>query len=173
VLSQEQTSCLVSPLRQELLGAFIRFGPAAVDEIAQKLGRRAKSLYYHVDLMERVGLLRKVGERPTAKRPEALYDAVSERVLFDPSHEEEVRKSVQGLVRMVGRELGRVFPAQEPAVIRITSRLSPADRDELVRKLENLAQWAKSRDNPEMPRISLTQFMVPLGEANAGSSDDG
>lgn len=162
ILTREQTTCLVSTVRQELLSGFIRYGPAPVDEIAGKIGKRAKSLYYHVELMEEVGLLRKVGMQPAAKRPEAIYDVVAERVVYDSAHEEEVRKSIQGLVRTVGRELERSPREEEPAVIRISSRLSKKDRDELVKRMGEIALWAKGKDDPNQKRVSLTQFMAPL-----------
>lgn len=45
---------LVSPVRQELLSAIGLYGPCSARELASRLGRSVTSLYYHLELLERV-----------------------------------------------------------------------------------------------------------------------
>ena len=56
-----------------------------IADIAQRMGRPATALYYHVRILEKVGVLRRVGERPGVKRAEAVYDLVADRIAYPPS----------------------------------------------------------------------------------------
>ncbi len=170
-LTSEQASCLVSALRQELMSAFISFGPAPIDEIARRIGRRPTSLYYHVDLLERTGLLRRTGSQVAGKRPETIYDSICERLRFDtdrvPESEDMVRQSMLSMIRASEREFNKAAlqgseSGTGPSAFKTNPRLSPEDRAEFQRRLLELIEWAKKRDDPGYPRVGLTHIIVPL-----------
>ena len=73
----EQQKVLVSPVRQEMLGHFCAREALSIAELAKLMGRPATALYYHVGLLERSGVLRRVGERPSGKRMETLFAAAA------------------------------------------------------------------------------------------------
>src|SRR5579862_2411349 len=132
-LSPDQASCLVSALRQELISAFISFGPAPIDEIARRLGRRPTSLYYHVELLEQTGLLRRIGSQVAGKRPEIIYDSACERMQFDPSggaeYQDVVRQSMLSLIRISERQYNEAAlrtceDGSGPSVFKTNPRLS-------------------------------------------------
>ncbi len=76
----DQRAALTSPLRLEILEHFLVAGPAAVDEIAARIGRAPDSLYYHLRMLVKVGLLRPRGSRKSGKRDTKLYAVVSPRI---------------------------------------------------------------------------------------------
>ena len=76
--SDEQRRAIASPLRLELIGLFIEREALSVAQIAQRMGRPATAIHYHVRLLEKAGLLRRAGERRSGSRSEALYRPVAE-----------------------------------------------------------------------------------------------
>lgn len=67
-------AALASPVRQEVVDAAVALGPFSIAELAFRLGRPADALYFHVRRLERVGLLRRVGERGHGRDRAAVYD---------------------------------------------------------------------------------------------------
>jgi DNA-binding transcriptional ArsR family regulator len=68
-----QLRMLASPVRQELVDLLARTGPASASELSRWIRRPADGLYYHLRALERVGLVRRAGERMRAGRAETLY----------------------------------------------------------------------------------------------------
>jgi len=66
-------AALASPLRLEILGLFTNPESLAIADMATIMGRTAGSLYHHVGILEKAGLLRRAGTRPKGKRHEALF----------------------------------------------------------------------------------------------------
>ena len=66
-----------------------------IPQIAERMGRPASALYYHVRLLEKVGLVKHVGERPGRKRPEALYAPVAPRIALPASCGDGVTDSAE------------------------------------------------------------------------------
>ena len=83
--SEEQRRALASPLRLELLGLFVDPEPLSVAQIAERMGRPATAIHYHVRLMERTGLLRRTGEQRTGRRKERLFRPAAEVFALDPA----------------------------------------------------------------------------------------
>ena len=80
VRRRDQREALSSPIRLEILGQFTSPGGMSIADIAARMGRPPSALYYHVRVLERVGLLQKAGTRPGEKRPETLYEPVAPRI---------------------------------------------------------------------------------------------
>lgn len=79
ILTPEQQEAITqSPARLEVIDAMSDIAPCSIAELAGELGRTPQSLYYHVQIMVDVGLLRQSGTRKSGKRDEALYDMVCE-----------------------------------------------------------------------------------------------
>lgn len=106
----EERAALSSPVRLELLGHFMTPGGMSIGEIAARMGRPASSLYYHFRLLERVGLIKRVGTRRRAKRTEALYEPVAPRIALsaESSSESALRSALKTMsiaFRMAERDL--------------------------------------------------------------------
>ncbi len=106
----DQRAALTSPLRLEILEHFHVVGPAAVDEVAARMGRAPDSLYYHVRMLVKVGLLRPRGSRKSGKRDKTLYALVAPRIEVScrpgsASATETTMKTLGSAFRMAEREM--------------------------------------------------------------------
>ena len=82
--SELQRNALSSPLRLEILGLFTEQKPLAISDMARLMGRKAGSLYYHLELLEAAGFVERTGTRPKGKRFEALFFPTGSRLSAAP-----------------------------------------------------------------------------------------
>jgi len=80
IRTARQLRVLTSPIAIEVVESLQAHGPSTVTQIGTRLGRRANSLYYHVTKLVDAGLIRKVGQRQSGARTQAVYDVVSQRI---------------------------------------------------------------------------------------------
>ncbi|MDH3216761.1 MAG: helix-turn-helix domain-containing protein [Candidatus Krumholzibacteria bacterium] len=109
-MTPKQRKALSSPIRLEILGNFTTPGGMSIADIAERMGRPASALYYHIRILEKVGVLRQVGERPRTKRAEALYDVVADRIAYPTkagvgSQGRDALKAMSVAFRMAERDL--------------------------------------------------------------------
>jgi DNA-binding transcriptional ArsR family regulator len=78
----EQASALLKPTRVELLRLLA--GPGTCPELAESLGATPQKVYYHVKVLERAGLVRKVEERRVGGIMEGVYQAVARSYWVSP-----------------------------------------------------------------------------------------
>ena len=109
-----QHRALSSPIRLEILGQFTWPDEMSISEVARRMGRPASSLYYHFGILEKVGLLRRVGERPRVKRAEAVFKPVASRIAIPASlgTRSSIRASLKAMrsaFRMAERDLEAVL----------------------------------------------------------------
>ena len=72
-----QIAALKAASRQEVMDVLATMGTVSIAELAVALGRPADSLYYHIRILQRVGLVQASGSRESGGRTEKLYRAVS------------------------------------------------------------------------------------------------
>ncbi len=174
----EQQKALVSPVRQEILGHFCARDALSIGELATLMGRPATALYYHVGLLERTGILNRVGERPSGKRMEALFAAAAERFEMpgiDGTDPEDAVRTAKTALRMGLRDFSAGMksgtardegPSRNLLAFRMQGRVSK-DRLERVNALidELLAVVTESAADcgPGGGEfISLTTILAPL-----------
>lgn len=109
VRETRQVEALASGARQELVDALQSLGPCSIAELGAHLGRASDSLYYHVRLLERAGLMVARGSRRVGSRDEVLYD-VPGRLALDveprsPGERRTLLRLVASAVRLAQREL--------------------------------------------------------------------
>lgn len=68
-----QLRALGTVVRQEIIDAVRHLDTFSVSDVAREMGRPADSLYFHMRILEKAGLIRPQGERVTDRRPETLY----------------------------------------------------------------------------------------------------
>jgi hypothetical protein len=176
--TREQREALTSPLRLEILGQFTGPTPLSVRDLAERMGRTPHSIYYHVHLLARVGLLREVGPRAGgAGRSEARYQPVRDTIKLDaqPGSEDTIRRTMAAAFRMAERDLdtalesaGRRAPADPPGLatrlhFRATPRVVKQVRRHLQAAIELLQREARrgaGQRNGSM--YSLTLALLPL-----------
>src|SRR5580704_15095748 len=77
IRDKRQMRALAASTRQEIVDVLPRMGTVSVAEIATALRRPADSLYYHLRILKRVGLVLDAGYRMLNGRREALFSAVA------------------------------------------------------------------------------------------------
>lgn len=177
-----QRRALASPLRLELVGQFTGGEPMSIAELAERMGRSATSLYHHVRKLERVGLLRQVGERVESGRPKAVYLPVARsfRLGADPTDagaRRDILKTLATAFRMAHSELDEALqdpdrdhegPAREVYATRLHARLTPDALAQLNEHIDAMmALLLDQGQHDEIPDdaehfVSLTLALLPL-----------
>lgn len=177
-----QRSALASPLRLEILGLFTSRDPLAISEMAALMGRSAGSLYHHVGILEKAGLLKKTGTRPKGKRHEALFRPVGGRIEMEtgtPGGDDPgpVVKVMAAAFRMAERDLEACLregtcvkegPGRTLYATRMHLRASPkvlARINRHLQAIEDLLAAEAARDtspSPDDHHLSLTMALLPL-----------
>jgi DNA-binding transcriptional ArsR family regulator len=73
-------SALASPLRIELVGILQTLGPSSIRQLASELDRSPDSLYHHVRLLLKAGVLLETARRKAGRRVEAVYSLTAPRI---------------------------------------------------------------------------------------------
>jgi hypothetical protein len=172
--TREQRDALTSPLRLEILGQFTGPTPLSVRDLAERMGRTPHSIYYHVHLMARVGLLREVGRRDSGGRSEALYQPAREEVALDatdPGAGLAIRRTMGAAFRMAERDLESALESApgDPRLLgmrghfRATPRVLKQVRRHLEAALEIVQREARRGAGPKQGALySLTLALLPL-----------
>jgi hypothetical protein len=175
----EQREALTSPLRLEILDQFAGPTPLSVRDLAERMGRTPHSIYYHVHLLARVGLLRELGARTgVAGRSETLYQPARDTVAIDsndPGAGPAIRRTMAAAFRMAERDLdsaletaGRRPPADPPGLAtRLHFRAPPRVLKEVRRHLEAAIEIVQRDARRGVGRrtgsmYSLTLALLPL-----------
>ena len=74
----QQIKALADPLRQKIVGA-IAVEPRTTKQVAEMLGQPPTRLYHHVDLLEKLGLIRLVSTKPKRGTTEKYFQAIAHR----------------------------------------------------------------------------------------------
>lgn len=69
-----QVRALASPARQEIVDALVAAGPCSIAELAAHTGRAPDSLYHHIRLLKKAGLIVERDPRKSGRHIAAIYD---------------------------------------------------------------------------------------------------
>lgn len=179
---KEQKSALASPLRLEIIGLFTNPEPLAISDMAKLMGRSAGSLYHHVGILEKAGLLVRTGTRPKGKRYEALFRPAASRIEMDTTSASEdtvqlAVKTIGSAFRMAEKDLEAALmsgkctqegPGRNLMAGRLHMRASPkllARLNKHLQAIEDLLAKEATKDpkpTPEDQHLSLTLALLPL-----------
>lgn len=175
---QTALDAVASPARLEILFA-LGDGPMTTQELARRLGRSRQSLYYHLAVLERAGLV--AVEPPAEGERDRRFRATAERVAASARHEsardrKAGAKAIQAILRQTAREATAAL--EDPATrfdgalremigIRGKARFTEAQlrrANELIDQL--LALLAEARGESSAGRLyALTVVLTPAREA--------
>ena len=178
----DQRSALASPLRLEILGLFTTPDSLAISDMADLMGRSAGSLYHHVGILEKAGLLKRTGTRPKGKRHEALFRPAADRIEMDAQTAEGdggdlAVKTMAAAFRMAERDLEAGLregtcvtegPSRNLYATRIHMRVSSrllAKLNKHLQAIEDLLTTEASKEtrlSPDDHHLSLTLALLPL-----------
>ena len=121
IRSKRQMRALAASTRQEIVDVLPRMGTVSVAEIATALRRPADSLYYHLRILKRVGLVLDAGYRMLNGRREALFSAVAPELslryeLGKKGNGREVNAIIASMLRLGMRDFRNSFETGEAAV---------------------------------------------------------
>jgi hypothetical protein len=174
----EQLAALRSPVRQEIIFGLAPARIRTVAELASVLGRSPHSLYHHVRVLERVGLILNMGIQRRNRRDEVLYATPgrSLRIHRDPgspTFRRNMRGLVAGLLRLAERDFVRELARRASTRVvtpnlsagRIKGRLTTGQFREVLRLMGRL--YALMGNHPEQTvgtMHALTMVIAPLKE---------
>ena len=149
-----------------------------VTELAGALREPASRLYYHVNELERIGLLKVVAHRDRGNLREKVYRVVAPSLRVDPV----VFQSVEGHAVLLETVLAVMHAASESyrraaSADQITAasaqhmvhthdelRLPPAEVEELAQRTRALVEEYRARNQPALPvSVQLTALVIPVG----------
>jgi DNA-binding transcriptional ArsR family regulator len=156
IRSKRQMRALAASTRQEIVDVLPRMGTVSVAELANALHRPADSLYYHLRILKRVGLVLSPGDRMLNGRREALYCAVAPEMslryeLGKKGNGREVNAIIASMLRLGTRDFRNSFETAEASVsgpnrelwaLRTTGWLSREQITEVNRYIKKLMKLA-------------------------------
>jgi DNA-binding transcriptional ArsR family regulator len=179
-----QIQALATPARQEILDALETVGPAPVTAIAAVLGRAPDSLYHHLRVLQKVGLVKLVETRAVGRIRETIYDLAGPSMtltyeLADPAHREALNALVRGMSRMARRDFERATesdgavtngPRRNLRSARMVGRLDHTQIEKINELYDRIAEimLAPSADGQPADFVALTFQTAPL-ERRSGS----
>src|SRR5262245_10271084 len=147
----EQLAALRSPVRQEIIFGLAPARIRTVAELASVLGRSPHSLYHHVRVLERVGLILNMGIQRRNRRDEVLYATPgrSLRIHRDPgspAFQRNMRGLIAGMLRLTERDFVRELARRASTKVvsinlsagRIKGRLTAGQLREVLRLMGRL-----------------------------------
>lgn len=158
----DQLRALASPVREEIVARLSVLGPSSIGDVARALGRKPQALYPHFRKLVAVGLVERCGERPTARRPEALYrtpardwyvvhdkrDARRRRALADHVGA-SLRRSERGLrAALESEDAATRGPKRDTLWMRRSVWLTPSELAELNRHIDAIAALGGAEPAP-------------------------
>ena len=178
----EHRRAVASPLRLEILGLFVERRPLSVAEIAQRMGRPATAMHYHVRVLEKAGLLRRAGNKRSGRRPEALYVPAADVFKMEQPRDAPAEvaaaalKTLSTAFRMAERDMEAALtdpgtktsgPYRNCIGARAHCRLSKKDLAELNRHLRAIEKMLTLAHKSHEPApgdsfLSLTLALMPL-----------
>lgn len=175
IRDNRQMRALAAATRQEIVDVLPRMGAVSVAELAGALGRPADSLYFHLRILERVGLIRRAGSRRAARRREALFRAVGSelRLSYRPGkrgNAKEVNPIIASMLRLGIRDFRNAFqdadasvsgPHRELWALRRTAWLS---RNQIARVNRYIHKLMREMDTPRRDGrlYAVTLVLTPL-----------
>ena len=175
VRSKRQMRALAAPTRQEIMDVLPRMGTVSVAELGDALGRPADSLYYHLRILEQVGLVRGAGSRRLNGRRESLFSSIAREMslcyeLGKKGNGSEVNAIIASMLRLGIRDFSKSFESGDAAVsgpnrelwaLRKTGWLSQAQIAEVNRSIEKLIHaMAVPERNGRLYSVSIV--LTPL-----------
>lgn len=184
IRDKRQMRALAASTRQEIVDVLPRLGTVSVAELAAALARPADSLYYHLRVLTRVGLVLSAGNRTVNGRSEALFCAVAGDMSLsykvgNDGNGNEINPIVASMLRLGIRDFRRSFRAGEASVsgperelwaLRKTGWLSREQVAEVNQYISKLMKIAGSSGTGEK-LYALTVLLTPLKRKGSASRE--
>lgn len=178
-----QMRAVISPARDEILDAVAANGPCTVLWLGAFLGRKPDSLYHHVRVLRRVGLLLETLSPNFQGRATAVYDVPGRPIflryeLGDPRKVRAVTAYAGSALRIAHRRFAQGFKSDHPVVrgparnlwaARWRGWLTPTELEKanvLLTRLAALARGGGSHRGGEAHLYDITWVLSPATTPN-------
>lgn len=182
ILREDQLECLSSTVRTDIIDHLVGRGPMSIKQLAASLGRQPSSIYYHIDMLQKVGLVIEAGTQVSNRRTEVLYQTPAPRIRLkkaipNPKNHEAINKMVGVLSRQSQRDFaqGLAHPAMQAdgsernlGFFRLINRPSPESLREINRHLDRIAEILWEERDMNQPLIAFAWTLAPLNEKADG-----
>ena len=172
IMTEEQASCIASPIRRELVSVFQTDGPCSVSHVAATLGKPENATYYHVNRLVECGLLQTAGETGEGRERTVLYKLIATSIGMPEVFKDTdiVKKSVRSVFSLTERELLRVLAANDYKVLhdnkftltRASARLTVENQQKVMKMLWDVVKFAKENQSPEGEITAVTVCVAPV-----------
>lgn len=156
-------------------------GPCSIRELASRMGREPATLYYHVNMLERAGVLIRSGVRAVGRQEKAIYELVEKRVRVDmnqrsPQFKDALMRSCGALLRFAERTFIAALKneatiktgkASELRIAQVNVRLTKKTLLEINRRLDEVQAYIDEVDSSKaetMYAITICVAPVASGE---------
>jgi len=175
-LTELQLRALSSPARGEIMSALAIRGASSASELAEMMDRKVKGLYYHLQALEAVGLVKVREVRKAHRRDEAIYeilipDYLERQSLSRADHRDTMAETVSALLRYVDREVQRAYVKAErdPELLELMDvfRGTAALDEDTASEVRTLLRAAAEKVRAAQPatkgqRFGLTVVFSPI-----------
>lgn len=184
----DQIRALVAPTRQEIVDALEIVGPAPVSAIAAVLGRAPDSLYHHIRVLVRVGLVRRVDTRVRGRTRGAVYDLAGHDMtiaydLANRSKRDALNALIRGMSRIASRDFERAAETERAVVegprrnlrgARMVGLLEGRQLEEINRLYQRIAEILATppRNRSEAVFHAVTFQISPLERTHRADAID-
>jgi hypothetical protein len=175
-LTVEQLLALSSPVRVSLFGALRLLGPQSIKSLAAYLNARPDALYYHVRMLQAVGVIEVKELRPVHKRKEAVYGlAAPQYTISSFEGDAEYAQAVMGLVEastayaLAGfRKASANLEGPEPEFHLVHGRLRPENYARWKIELEETIRSGFQDEGEEAIPVIACTMVMPLSQTRPG-----
>lgn len=177
ITDPRQFKALRSALRQEVVDVMESLAPCTIATLADRLGRPASSLYFHVRALQRVGLIQEAGKQGKGREKATLYALPGRRLRlrYDPIpkiRQRQIGPIADSLLRLARRDVrrGLADPATPVSgadrqlwVLRARGWLTPAEVKRLNRQLAAMSELvSKGKERAGTSPIALAFALTPI-----------
>jgi predicted transcriptional regulator len=167
---------LASSHRLEIVAALGDAEAASIAALARRLGRTPHSLYYHVKLLERAGVVRLADTRRRGRRDERIWTLTGERIQLDasagsPGSIVKTSKAIDAMLRLTSRELSAALRwyARDPNAkqrltgVRMKARLDEKTLARVVGLIEEIGRVVGNANRASRPgqTYAVTLVLAP------------
>lgn len=179
IYGKKELRALASSARQEIIDVLAQMGRVSVPELAQALSRPPDTLYYHLRILQKAGLVENVGSRLSGVRTEALYRARNLNIDYEASRrvsEKALIGVARSMLRLGIRDFGDAVrdrkvvvggPQRELWSARKTGRLTRKDLARVNRLVRDLLA-STSPGSEEGQLYGITVLLTPVNRLHRG-----
>lgn len=178
-LTREQLEALSSPARVSIFGVLRLLGPQSVKAMAAFLGAKPDALYYHLRVLEAVGVVEVTEMRQLWKRKEAVYGlCAKEYTISSFEGDVEYARAVMKLVEAstayglaAFRRASANVAGPEPEFHLVHGRLSPKSFSAWKEQVEQTMRSGFRDDGEDAVSVVACAMVMPIAISSTLQAD--